>query len=33
VPLLDSEVSVGERVDLANRLLGTTVASHEKPWR
>jgi ATP:ADP antiporter, AAA family len=30
VPLLDSEVSVEDRVTLANRLLGTAVASHEE---
>jgi ATP/ADP translocase len=30
VPLLDSEVGVEERVAIANRLLGTTVASNEE---
>jgi AAA family ATP:ADP antiporter len=30
VPLLDSEVTIEERVALANRLLGTSVASHEE---
>lgn len=30
VPLVDSEVSVDERVELANRLLGTAVASNEE---
>lgn len=30
VPLLDSEVTIEERVALANTMLGTTVASHEE---